>query len=120
MIWEKGLKPWGGSFDIDAKQKQIEEDEAQTLAPGFWDDPKKAETLLKAIQEKKSWTETFRRIENEYEDLTVLWEFFNSGDTTEAEVESHYDTLLKRVEDLELRNMLRNEEDKMGAILTVN
>jgi peptide chain release factor 2 len=76
--------------------------------------------LLKAIQEKKSWTETYRRIENDYEDLTVLWEFFNSGDTTEGEVEAHYSTLVKIVEDLELRNMLRNDEDKMGAVLTVN
>ena len=76
--------------------------------------------MLKAIQEKKSWTETYRRIENDYEDLTVLWEFFNSGDTTEGEVEAHYSTLVKIVEDLELRNMLRNDEDKMGAVLTVN
>ena len=89
-------------------------------SPGFWDDPKKAEQLLKTIQEKKSWTETFNRIVGSYEDLLVMYEFFNAGDTTEEEVEKHYNLTIKDIEDLELRNMLRGEEDKMGAILTVN
>ena len=49
-----------------------------------------------------------------------MYEFFNAGDTTEEEVEKHYNLTIKDIEDLELRNMLRGEEDKMGAILTVN
>ena len=49
-----------------------------------------------------------------------MYEFFNAGDTTEEEVEKHYNLTIKDIEDLELRNMLRGEEDKMGASLTVN
>ena len=42
--------PWGGIFDYDKKRAEIEEDEKQTLLPGFWDDTKKAESILKTIK----------------------------------------------------------------------
>jgi peptide chain release factor 2 len=54
------------------------------------------------------------------EDLTVLFEFLNEGEAEEAEVDQQYKTALSLVESLELRNMLRNEEDALGALLKIN
>ena len=54
------------------------------------------------------------------DDLTVLYDFFREGEAEEKEVNEQYATVLNRVEDLEFRNMLRNAEDKMGAILKIN
>ena len=45
--------PWGGIFDYDRKIEEIKDQEAQTQAAGFWDDPKAAEVLLRAIKQKK-------------------------------------------------------------------
>ena len=54
------------------------------------------------------------------EDLTVLFDFYNEGEAEEAEVDQQYDTALSLVENLELRNMLGNDEDALGALLKIN
>jgi peptide chain release factor 2 len=55
-----------------------------------------------------------------YEDLKVLWEFFVQGEGSEPDLEKQFSETLKHVEDLEFRNMLSGEEDKLGAILQIN
>ncbi|OFX68649.1 MAG: peptide chain release factor 2 [Bacteroidetes bacterium GWE2_29_8] len=50
----------------------------------------------------------------------MLFEFFNAGEATEAEVENQYKYCLKLIEDVEFKNMLSNEEDILGAVLTIN
>jgi len=54
------------------------------------------------------------------DDLNVLYEFHEAGEASESEVVEQYDSALQQVEDLESRNMLRNEEDAFGAILKIN
>jgi len=50
----------------------------------------------------------------------VLWDYFNEGEATEQDLDSQYEETLKHVEELEFRNMLSGEEDKLGAILNIN
>jgi len=50
----------------------------------------------------------------------VLYEFYRDGEAPEDDVDNQYEKCLSLVEDLELRNMLRKEEDQLGAILKVN
>jgi len=50
----------------------------------------------------------------------VLFDFYKEGEASEAEVDKTYTEVLAQVEDLEFRNMLRNDEDKLGAILKIN
>jgi len=59
-------------------------------------------------------------VEQAIEDLLVLYEFAQEGDADEKELSVEYEKCLELVEDLESRNMLRNEEDKLGAILKIN
>jgi len=49
-----------------------------------------------------------------------MYDFAKAGEATEEEVSLQYNQALKKVEDLELMNMLRHEEDKLGAILKIN
>jgi peptide chain release factor 2 len=49
-----------------------------------------------------------------------LFDFYKEGEATEPEIDKQYAFVLNMVEDLEFRNMLRNEEDRMGAILKIN
>ncbi|MBN1791932.1 MAG: peptide chain release factor 2 [Bacteroidales bacterium] len=110
----------GGIFDIDRKLSLIKEEEEKTHAPEFWNDPKGAEKKLKEISLLKSWTSEFDKLKKEQDDLTVLFDFYKEGEATEEEVDSTYASVISRVEDLEFRNMLRHEEDRMGAILKIN
>ena len=47
-------------------------------------------------------------------------EFLAAELATEAEMEQQYAHTIELIEALELRNMLRSEEDKMGAIMDIN
>ncbi|MEA4968336.1 MAG: peptide chain release factor 2 [Bacteroidaceae bacterium] len=109
-----------GFFDIDTKKKQIEEETEITLKADFWNDAKEAEKFLRKINEKKVWTNLFDKIIESYEDVKVWEEFFEAGDCTEEELEEHLNNLEKIIEDLEFKNMLRNEEDHLSAIITIN
>ena len=88
--------------------------------PGLWNDPKKAEDLLKSIAQLKSWTTAFDKINSSIEDISVINDFFREGEATEEEVDSQYKNCLSLIEDLEVRNMLQKEEDQLGAILKIN
>jgi peptide chain release factor 2 len=99
---------------------EIGEEEERTQAPDFWDDPKKAETLLRQIKDKKRWTDAYHQAESSFEELEIGMELFESGDADEAEVDQAYDKCLKQVEELEFWNMLSGEEDKLPAIININ
>jgi peptide chain release factor 2 len=86
----------------------------------LWNDPKKAEELLKGIAQLKSWTTDFDKINIAIDDLVVLNDFLREGETSEEEVDNHYRSCLSMIEDLEVRNMLQKEEDQLGAILKIN
>ncbi len=88
--------------------------------PGLWNEPKKAEELLKGIAQLKSWTTDFEKINTAIDDLVVINDFLREGETTEDEVDSQYQICLSIIEDLEVRNMLQKEEDQLGAILKIN
>ena len=88
--------------------------------PGLWNDPKKAEELLKSIALLKSWITDFNKVNTSIDDLVVINDFFREGEATEAEVDNQYKTCLSMIEDLEVRNMLQKEEDQLGAILKIN
>ncbi len=50
----------------------------------------------------------------------VFYDFFEADEAEEADLDHQYNLALKKIEDLELRNMLRNEEDHLNAILQIN
>ena len=66
------------------------------------------------------WTDGFKEVNQLVEDFLVVYEFFEAGDATEAEVDSIFSETLEKTELLETKNMLRNEEDRLGAVLKIN
>lgn len=54
------------------------------------------------------------------DDLNTLYDFFKSGDATEEEVVAEYDATLKKLEQIEFKNMLRSEEDRLDCVLQIN
>jgi peptide chain release factor 2 len=112
--------PLGGIFDIDKKLALIEEEEKLTHSSDFWNNPKSAEQVLKSIRDKKIWTEAFRQASGSFEDLQIIYDFFEQGEGPESDLDKHYSETLGLVEDLEFRNMLSGEEDKLSAIVQIN
>ena len=54
------------------------------------------------------------------DDLNTLYEFFKSGDATEEETDAEYQEVFKKLEEIEFKNMLRGEEDRLNCILQIN
>lgn len=75
---------------------------------------------MKAINSIKSWTSGFDEVNQAVEDLNVIYEFYDEGEAEEDEVNVSYAEALRKVEELETKNMLRNEEDHLGAVLKIN
>jgi peptide chain release factor 2 len=75
---------------------------------------------MKVIRSIKVWTDGFKQVDQSMEDLLVLYDFFELGEATEADIDQHYNQTLELIEVLETKNMLRKEEDKLGAILRIN
>ena len=107
-------------LNIDTLQSQIAEEEKKTEDPDFWNTPKEAQKIMKAIQGKKSWVTAFNEVNGSCDDLQVLAEFFESGDATEEEVLEQLVTTQALVEALELKNMLQGESDHFAAVLSIN
>jgi len=105
---------------VDGLTIQIEEEEQRTHDPDFWNDPKSAEEQLRKIARLKSWVDGYQEVKTAVDDLSVLSEFLEAGESSEDEVTAQYGVALSLTEALESKNMLQNEEDSLGAILKIN
>lgn len=59
-------------------------------------------------------------METAVEDLTVLVEFLEAGESSEQEVEEQFELAQSLIEALESKNMLQDEADSLGAIVKIN
>jgi peptide chain release factor 2 len=75
---------------------------------------------MKKISGLKFWTDSYKEIKTHIDDLQVLIDFADAGEATEKDLDDQYSKTLQLVESLEFKNMLGEEEDKMGAILKIN
>ncbi len=106
-------------LQIEKKKLEIINDDEKTAAPGFWDNPKEAETFLKQLRSKKKWVEDYEEIHTEFEDLQVLLEFAKEDVDSEKELDETYPQLVEKIENLEFKNMLSNEGDELSAVLQI-
>ena len=75
---------------------------------------------MKKVRELKSWIEGYEQVTAAVGDLQVLFDFAKEGEATEEEVDAQYQETIRVLEDIEMRNMLRREEDHFGAIMKIN
>lgn len=75
---------------------------------------------MREISAVKSWVGDYDRAVTQGEDLAVMSEFFQSGDASELDLDEAYAQVLKSVETLEFRNMMRDEEDSLNVIININ
>lgn len=75
---------------------------------------------MKVVRELKKWINFYNEVKSAVEELQLAFDFVKEDIVTEEELDESYHKALKLIEDLELKNMLRNEEDQLGAVLKVN
>ena len=107
-------------LDIDAKIIEHEEELLRTQDPGFWDDAKRAEEQMKKVKGLEKWIKGYREVKTLADELALTFDFYKEEMMTEEEVDEAYANTLRALEELELRNMLRQEEDPMDCVLKIN
>ena len=107
-------------LDIDGKKIEVEEEELRTHVPDFWQDQKAAEAQMKKIKSLRNWINGCEEVELAVDEVATGFDFVKEGLLEESELDALYSKALAMLEKLELRNMLRHDEDKMDAILKIN
>ena len=88
--------------------------------PDFWENPAAAEGVMKEIRALKAWTDAFEEVEEKLQEVETYYEFYKEGEGTEGELENYYRQALTALEELEFKNMLSGEEDRLNCIVEIN
>ena len=107
-------------LNIDQKKVEFEEEQLRTQAPDFWEDPKYAQEQMKKVKGIQKWLDGYKTVRLYADELQLAFDFYKDEMVTEEEVDADYAKAIKAIEDLELKNMLRQEEDPMDCVLKIN
>ena len=107
-------------LNIDQKKIEFEEEQLRTQAPDFWEDRSRAEEQMKKVKSIEKWLKGYEEVRRLSDELQLAFEYCKEEMVTEAEVDADYSKALEAIEDLELKNMLRQEEDPMDCVLKIN
>ena len=105
---------------IDEKRMEYEEEDLRTQDPDFWSDRERAEEQMKKVKAIKRWIDDYQTVRTAADELQLAFDFYKEEMVTEQEVDDDYRKALTAIEALELRNMLRQKEDPMDAVLKIN
>ena len=109
-------------LDLARLRTELSELEARSSVPGFWNDPQSAQKVIAELNERKNWIDGWQKLDKGLNDLldylTMAEE--SDDDSVMQEIAKELDGLVKQVDDLELRNMLRSPDDERNAILTIH
>ena len=107
-------------LNIDQKKVEFEEEQLRTQAPDFWEDPKYAQEQMKKVKSIQKWLDGYKTVRLYADELKLAFDFYKDEMVTEEEVDADYSKAVKAIEDLELKNMLRQKEDPMDCVLKIN
>ncbi|MCI2087847.1 MAG: peptide chain release factor 2 [Prevotella sp.] len=107
-------------LNIDQKKVEYEEEQLRTQAPDFWNDPKRAQAQMIKVKDIEKWLKDYREVCQDADELKLACDFYKEEMVSEEEVEVDYAKAIKDIEALELRNMLRQKEDPMSAVMKIN
>ncbi|MGE0402485.1 MAG: peptide chain release factor 2 [Kofleriaceae bacterium] len=110
-----------GYFDVDAKRLKVEELDSIAARPNFWDDQKKAQSLLRNKKQLEQVVGTYDGQVRALSDAETLLELAEemSDEASAKEAEQSVKTIAKTLDELEFRRMMPGELDPGGAILQI-
>jgi len=74
---------------------------------------------MKKVKSIKSWIDDYNKTNTSVEELAIAYDMYAENMLTEQELDQQYAQALQLVEDLEMKNMLRSEADKLGAVMKI-
>lgn len=75
---------------------------------------------MKFVKDIKKWLDSYQEVKMLSEELQLSFDYYKENIITETDVDQAYSKAITAIENLELRNMLRNEADSMSCVLKIN
>ena len=75
---------------------------------------------MRKVKDLRKWIAYYDEAERLVEEVALALEYYKEEITTEEEVDDAYGHAIHLFEEVELKNMLRAEEDNLGAVLKIN
>lgn len=107
-------------LNIDQKKIEFEEEQLRTQAPDFWEDPQRAQEQMIKVKGIEKWLKGYEQVRQMADELQLAYEFYRDDMVTEEELDRDYAKAIAAIEDLELKNMLRQKEDPMDCVMKIN
>ena len=107
-------------LNIDQKKIEFEEEQLRTQAPDFWEDPQRAQEQMIKVKGIEKWLKGYEQVRQMADELQLAFEFYRDEMVTEEELDHDYAKAIAAIEDLELKNMLRQKEDPMDCVMKIN
>lgn len=107
-------------LNIDQKKVEFEEEQLRTQAPDFWEDPKRAQEQMIKVKGIEKWLVGYQQVRQLADELELAFDFYRDDMITEDELDADYVKAVAAIEDLEMKNMLRQTEDPMDCVMKIN
>ena len=114
------LRKLGGIFDLDFLKKKISDLEKKTFDQNFWNNDR-SKDILKELNSRKKILEEYEKINSMNEDIVMLIEFIEMGDTSYTnELEEKIVEAENEIQDFKIKLLLDEKYDMNDVILTIN
>jgi peptide chain release factor 2 len=111
---------FGGVFDLASDQREIEDLDQRSLAPGFWEDAQRSQQVMRRLGELRSRVETWNGLASQLEDLTGLHELADGDPDLQAEIDRDIQSATQRLDELEIQAAMTGPYDDHNAILVIH
>ena len=108
------------NFDIDSKQRELREHEAESLKENFWKDSEKAQSVMRKISALNEEISFIEETEKQLSDLAALLLLLEKDPNMEKDFREEIRKLEKKVGEMETRAFLSGTYDKNNAILSIH
>jgi peptide chain release factor 2 len=107
-------------FDLDRKARRIDELEARSSEPEFWNDSRTAQQVMQELNRLKKEGEDFRKLRSRLDDAETLVEFAEEDASLLPQVTEELFAIDEVLSSLELSVMLSKPDDVKDAVITIN
>jgi peptide chain release factor 2 len=109
-----------GIIDMDALNTELNRLREFTVEVNFWDDNTSAQKVLKQISKIENEIKMWSDLDCRYNDSDFYMDIINDGEAVDSDSINTLNSFSKVVEQVELINLLNEEDDHRGAILTIH
>ncbi len=111
---------FGGIFDLTSLSEKKSSLQKRTTESNFWDDNKKAQSVLKRISIIENEEKMWKSLDEKMANLDLHFELIDMGESPEPSLEKDAYLLESQINQTEIQLMLNDPDDSRDAIITIH